>query len=93
MGLEILDYEDVTGDQRVIGKFDLYLGPDSGLTFPNFKILRTNTGGWYVKRPSFVRKENSDGTKTWGNYPEMSDEKWKSLSSQLVELLKPLVKA
>jgi len=90
--MEILNYKEILNDPKgIIGKFDVFLGPVSGITYPNFSVVRGKTGGFFVRRPSYLKSDDGLGNKTWGTYPEMSEEKWKSLSSQLIDMLKPLV--
>lgn len=89
--MQITNYQELIGDPKIVAKFDVYLGPSSTITYPNFKVLKNKGGGWYVRRPSYVKSEDARGEKVWGSYPEMSEENWKSLSSQVTELLKPFV--
>ncbi len=89
--MEILNYKNKIGDPKIYATFDLYLGPVSTITYPNMRVKHGKNGGYFVSRPSYLKSEDATGKKVFGSYPEMSDEKWKSLSQKINEMIKPFL--
>lgn len=89
--MEIINFKELPPGGRVAATFDVYLGDKWGIAYPNLRIVVGKNGGRYIDRPSFVISENGDGSKVYGKYPAMKDEKWKDFKKTVEELLKPFL--
>lgn len=86
--MEILNWKDGTLTSNVVGIFDIYLGPKWGMTFKNFRLIRTKKGSLILGFPSYSI-DNEPGKKTWIPYIDLSPEKKEAFTKEVMELVKP----
>jgi hypothetical protein len=91
--MEILNYREQAASGKIVAIFDVDLGEKWGTKYPNMRLKRGKNGGFFFSRPSYIKSEDGFGNKTWGHYPEFTDERWKDFSNHVMQLLKPFLPA
>lgn len=91
--MQIVNYKEVSGNEKILATFGVNLGEKWGVTYPNLKVIKGKTGGYFIGLPSYLESEDAMGNKIFGKYPTFTADKWKSFSAEVMELLKPFLPA
>jgi hypothetical protein len=84
--MEINNFQEEPQGQRVIATFDLYLGPQWGITYKRLKLVKGKHGP-FIQMPCYC--EETDGQKRFYPYVEMSREKKAVFDAKVMDLIKP----
>lgn len=92
--MEILNYDEKNASSSVLAEFSIYWGPQYGMTFHKWKLIRSKRGDLFVTGPSYST-EVMDGfvpKKEWHQMIEFSKEKNSAFQKKVLELLEPFMR-
>lgn len=90
--MEILNYNEQVPGGHIIAIFDIYWGPQFGMTFKKWKLMNGKKGE-FVAGPSYSVEGDLLGKKDWFPYIEFSREKGPDFQKKVMHLLEPFRKA
>lgn len=88
--MEILNYREQSPTGNVVAIFDLTI-PALGMTFRNWKLLRSKNGHLFPVSPSFSY-EDEQGQKKWASLIEVSEKRKSDFNKAVLEALQPYLR-
>ena len=88
--MEIINYQDGLTGTNVLATFDIYFGPEWGMTLHKWKLLKGKNGP-FIAGPSYSETDLV-GQKRYFPYIEFSKEKKAAFDAKVMGLLKGFVK-
>lgn len=88
--MEVINFREQPKGGSIAAIFDVVL-PKMGITFANFKLIRTKTGNLFPVGPSYSEDDGS-GKKNYFPYIRFTKEKGNEFNEILMKELEPLIK-
>lgn len=85
--MKIENYRQGAMGSNILAEFDIYFGEQWGMTFKNWKLIRTRKGGYMLSGPNYSIADDQ-GIKKWYPYIEFSPEKKHNFEKKILEMLK-----
>jgi len=89
MSIQILNYQDVMGNQYTAATFEIYF-PSWQMTWVGVKLIKTKKGGYMIGLPTKSEKRD-DGKFNFIPYIKFSDQKGKDFQKEVLHLLAPFL--
>lgn len=86
--MEILNYSDGLPGTNLIATFDIYFGPQWGMTFKRWRLLRGKHGP-FISGPSYS-EDSETGKKIYHPYIEFSKEKKAEFDAKVLSLIREI---
>lgn len=88
--MQILNYEQQPAGSYALGIFDIYFGPQWGMTLKRWKVCRSKAGHLYLQGPSYKSGE-FEGKPKFSPYIDFNSEKGKEFNQRVLDLIKEFV--
>lgn len=88
--MEILNYREKSASGNIVAIFDLTI-PALGMTFRNWKVLRTKNGGMFPVSPSYSY-EGENGEKKWGSLIEVNEKRKADFNKAVMDAIQPFLR-
>lgn len=88
--MEVINYREQPRGSSIVAIFDVVL-PKMGVTFANFKLIRSKKGAFFPVGPSYS-EDAGLGKRNYHPYIRFTEERGVEFNKTLMGLLEPMIK-